>query len=56
MNTAENTYVLTVEETEGHCPICEIVGTENSASKKIPVFSCEGTGIRGEIARRGVNG
>jgi uncharacterized metal-binding protein len=55
MNTAENTFVLTVGETEGHCPIGEIVGTENSASKKIPVFSCEGACIRGEIARRAAN-
>lgn len=55
MDTAENTFVLTVGETEGHCPIGEIVGTENSASKKIPVFSCEGACIRGEIARRAAN-
>jgi uncharacterized metal-binding protein len=55
MNTPENTFVLTVGETEGHCPIGEIVGTENSALKKIPVFSCEGACIRGEIARRAAN-
>ncbi len=55
MSTSENTFVLTVGETEGHCPIGEIVGRKNSASKKIPVFSCEGACIRGEIARRAAN-
>lgn len=55
MSTSENTFVLTVTETEGHCPIGEIVGQKNSESKKIPVFSCEGACIRGEIARRAAN-
>ena len=55
MSTAENTFVLTVGETEGHCPIGEIVGQKNSESKEIPVFSCEGACIRGEIVRRAAN-
>lgn len=55
MNTSENTFVLTVGKTEGHCPIGEIVGQKNTELKKIPVFSCEGACIRGEIARRAAN-
>lgn len=55
MNSAEKTFVLTVGETEDNCPIGEIVGQRNSDSKKIPVFSCEGACIRGEIARRAAN-
>ncbi len=55
MSTVERTFTLTVEKTEGHCPIGEIVGQNNIATKKIPVFSCEGACIRGEIARRAAN-
>ncbi len=55
MSTAERTFILTVEKTEGHCPIGEIVGQENIATKKIPVFSCEGACIRGETARKAAN-
>jgi uncharacterized metal-binding protein len=55
MNTADKTFTLTIEKTECHCPIGEIVGQENIDTKKIPVFSCEGACIRGEIARRAAN-
>lgn len=55
MSTAESEFILTVGVTEGHCPIGEIVGKSNCDSKKIPVFSCEGACIRGEIARRAAN-
>jgi len=54
MNT-DNTFVLTVEKTEGHCPIGEIVGKKHCSSGKIPVFSCEGACIRSEIARKAAN-
>ncbi len=55
MSTTEKTFILTVEKTEGHCPIGEVVGKENIDTKKIPVFSCEGACIRGEIARKAAN-
>ncbi len=55
MSTEERTFIVTVEKTEGHCPIGEIVGQKNSDTKKIPVFSCEGACIRGEIARKAAN-
>lgn len=55
MNPSENSFVLQVKKTEGHCPIGEIVGKENCRSKKIAVFSCEGACIRGEIARKAAN-
>lgn len=55
MSTTERTLILTVEKTEGHCPIGEIVGQENIDTKMIPVFSCEGACIRGEIARKAAN-
>ncbi len=55
MSTVESTFVLTVGETEGHCPIGETVGQRNRESGNIPVFSCEGACIRGEIARRAAN-
>ena len=46
---------LEVEETKGKCPIGEKVGKENIAKRKIPVLSCEGGCIRGEIARLAAN-
>lgn len=55
MSTTERTFILNVEKTAGHCPIGEIVGKANCRSKKIPVFSCEGACIRGEIARKAAN-
>jgi len=46
---------LAVEKTANHCPIGETVGHANMQAKKIPVYSCEGACIRGEIARKAAN-
>ena len=54
MGTDERSFSLTVEKTTQQCPIGEIVGNKNQAEGKIPVFSCEGACIRGEIARMAV--
>lgn len=44
---------MTVEisKTRGTCPVGEKVGNWNMTERKIPVLSCEGACIRGEIAR-----
>ena len=55
MNADERSFLLTVEKTTHQCPIGEIVGNKNQAEEKIPVFSCEGACIRGEIARQAAN-
>ena len=41
--------------TMGSCPIGEITGEKNMSRSKIPVLSCEGACIRGEIARVAAN-
>jgi uncharacterized metal-binding protein len=41
--------------TKAVCPIGEATGKKNLAESKIPVLSCEGACIRGEIARRAAN-
>jgi hypothetical protein len=41
--------------TYGICPIGEITGKKNISESKIPVISCEGACIRGEIARLAAN-
>lgn len=46
---------LTVSPMDRTCPIGETVGDDNIAHGRIPVFSCEGACIRGEIARRAAN-
>lgn len=48
-------FTLEVESTKGKCPIGEKVGQENMDLGTIPVFSCEGACIRGEIARQAAN-
>lgn len=49
----ESTDIFTVEisKTDRTCPIGEKVGSRNLEEGKIPVLSCEGACIRGEIAR-----
>jgi hypothetical protein len=44
-------FAVAVRETDGRCPIGETVGKRNIERKLIPVLSCEGGCIRGEIAR-----
>jgi uncharacterized metal-binding protein len=46
---------LTVEATDGKCPVGEKTAKQNEAEGKIPVLSCEGGCIRGEIARLAAN-
>lgn len=55
MSQAESRFCLPVEKTENHCPIGETVGKKNMLEGKIPVYSCEGACIRGEIARQAAN-
>ena len=55
MSTGTSSFSLTVEATRGSCPIGETVGKQNMEEGKIPVFSCEGACIRGEIARVAAN-
>lgn len=46
---------LAVSVTANQCPIGETVGHDNIARATIPVLSCEGACIRGEIARQAAN-
>jgi uncharacterized metal-binding protein len=48
-------FSLAVEGTTGCCPIGEKWGTQNIQERMIPVISCEGACIRGEIARVAAN-
>jgi len=41
--------------TNSICPIGEIIGKKNISESNIPVLSCEGACIRGEIARLAAN-
>jgi uncharacterized metal-binding protein len=41
--------------TNNRCPIGEIIGKKNINESNIPVLSCEGACIRGEIARLAAN-
>ena len=55
MKPKPSLFTLKVESTKGRCPIGETVGNENMDQGNIPVFSCEGACIRGEIARQAAN-
>ena len=48
-------FSLEVEGVKGSCPAGEVYAKRNMSEKKIPVFSCEGPCIRGEIARLAAN-
>ncbi len=48
-------FSLNVSEVTGHCPAGEVYAKQNIADKKIPVLSCEGPCIRGELARLAAN-
>ncbi len=50
-----NRFVVEVQKTDGHCPIGETVGKRNIEEGRIPILSCEGGCIRGEIARLAAN-
>jgi uncharacterized metal-binding protein len=55
MTKSRNHHTIKFQSTEGRCPIGETVGKQNISDKKIPVLSCEGGCIRGEIARLAAN-
>jgi len=55
MNSPITTFKLEVDSTDGKCPIGEKIGNQNITERKIPVLSCEGACIRGEIARLAAN-
>lgn len=50
-----NSFAVEIRKTDGRCPIGETVGKRNIKEKRIPVLSCEGGCIRGEIARLAAN-
>lgn len=50
-----NDFELKVTGTYKRCPVGEKTGKRNMDEGKIPVFSCEGPCIRGEIARVAAN-
>jgi uncharacterized metal-binding protein len=52
---SEPSFSLIVESTNGSCAVGERRGNQNRAEGKIPVISCEGACIRGEIARLAAN-
>jgi hypothetical protein len=51
MKAINEVLSLEITNTQQKCPIGEKVGGKNLEEKKIPVISCEGACIRGEIAR-----
>lgn len=51
MTKSKTKISIVVDEPKGFCPIGEHVGNLNRNEGKIPVISCEGACIRGEIAR-----
>jgi uncharacterized metal-binding protein len=55
MNETNAKFDLEVQGTNKKCPIGETVGKQNLSEGKIPVLSCEGACIRGEIARLAAN-
>lgn len=48
-------FSIEVDGVAGFCPTGEKWAEQNISEKKIPVFSCEGPCIRGEIARLAAN-
>lgn len=51
----QTNHTLEITPTSGHCAIGEAYGETNITEGKVPVLSCEGACIRGEIARRATN-
>lgn len=48
-------FAVNVQSVKGLCPAGEVYAKEQMQAKTIPVFSCEGACIRGEIARLAAN-
>lgn len=55
MSKSNLNFSLKVDGTGDRCPIGETIGNRNLSEGKIPVLSCEGACIRGEIARLAAN-
>lgn len=55
MCSADQKKSVTFNTTNSICPIGEIIGKKNISESNIPVLSCEGACIRGEIARLAAN-
>ena len=55
MNEMNSSFSVDIESTSKHCPIGEKTGRRMIHEGAIPVISCEGSCIRGEIARLAAN-
>ncbi len=55
MTASTPDFSLAVEGVKGACPAGEAYAKQMIIDRKIPVFSCEGPCIRGEIARLAAN-
>jgi uncharacterized metal-binding protein len=55
MSKSDAKFSVEVKRTENRCPIGETIGNRNMTENRIPVLSCEGACIRGEIARLAAN-
>ncbi len=55
MSNSTHSFTIEVEGVTGSCPAGEKHALDNIAKGKIPVLSCEGPCIRGEIARLAAN-
>jgi uncharacterized metal-binding protein len=55
MSESRGSFKIEVEDTTNVCPAGETAGKARLEAGKIPVISCEGGCIRGEIARLAAN-
>lgn len=55
MNSYTEDFSITVQGVKGFCPAGESYAKQQISMKTIPVLSCEGPCIRGEIARLAAN-
>ena len=55
MSRLDHKEFVQINGTNAICPVGEITGKKNISGSKIPVLSCEGACIRGEIARLAAN-
>lgn len=55
MKKVTEDFSIQVDGVKGVCPAGEAWAEQNIAQRKIPVLSCEGPCIRGDIARRAAN-
>jgi uncharacterized metal-binding protein len=55
MNNSTPDFSLAIEGVKGVCPAGEAYAKQNISNRKVPILSCEGPCIRGEIARLAAN-